>query len=530
MSSCTRTSHTVWRRERRVMTAAPGRAPAVRPTLFKYPPLPEVKLCFFVTFTAVTYAWYCVYNASTKFEFKFGHVASIQTLPFFGQRFKDESNWEWYRWSPLGLSLIPFYIAHSVVFNILDKMVSKNVFPIVITVYSLATTAYLFTPWLTFLSVLQGVFIFITTNLYRKQITVWVSSIPILYYTMHNTTSLAEDPFSVLIFVSYTLLSFISYNLEFLQGATRKEDNTAAKRLLRMMYYAFYIPYMISLIVVYPDFEKQLLEREKRSREWKKIFYSIFKVAFFWILIEFILHFFYFESILNDIDFANKLPKNEFVALGMALGTFFQMKYVVIFGFPAIFALIDNMQPLAGPICIARVTLYSKIWRNFDRGLYAFFKKYIFVPICQPTFSLPRKLFGVLLSYSFVLLWHGFYHHNIVWIVLNILELFLEYGGKAIYSIESVRMWREKSISDTNFRRILAWLQIFPFVFGLYSNFYFLGGSKVGWAFVQRIFWEETVTLRYPFFILITIGYHYTHVTMECERIIERNAAKKKLT
>jgi len=39
----------------------------------------------------------------------------------------------------------------------------------------------------------------------------------------------------------------------------------------------------------------------------------------------------------------------------------------------------------------------------------------------------------------------------------------------------------------------LGWLQIVPFAFGLYSNFYFLGGSAVGWLFVQRIFWEETV-------------------------------------
>ena len=55
-------------------------------------------------------------------------------------------------------------------------------------------------------------------------------------------------------------------------------------------------------------------------------------------------------------------------------GAFFHLKYVVIFGLPAIFALIDGMEPPDGPICISRVSLYSKIWRGFDRGLYAFFK------------------------------------------------------------------------------------------------------------------------------------------------------------
>lgn len=79
-------------------------------------------------------------------------------------------------------------------------------------------------------------------------------------------------------------------------------------------------------------------------------------------------------------------------------------------------------------------------------------------------------------------------------------------------------MWREKRISDVNFRRILGWLQIVCFAVGLYSNFYFLGGSQVGQMFVQRIFWEETWTLRWPFFLLITLGYFYMQVAMEVER------------
>lgn len=81
-----------------------------------------------------------------------------------------------------------------------------------------------------------------------------------------------------------------------------------------------------------------------------------------------------------------------------------------------------------------------------------------------------------------------------------------------------MKKWREKHISDVSFRRILGWLQIIPFAFGLYSNFYFLGGSEVGWLFVQRIFWEETVFVRWPFLLLISLGYFYMQVTMEVER------------
>lgn len=103
----------------------------------------------------------------------------------------------------------------------------------------------------------------------------------------------------------------------------------------------------------------------------------------------------------------------------------------------------------------------------------------------------------------------------------------MEMGSKVFYSIPAVKNWREAHISDVAFRRLLAWLQIIPFAFGLYSNFYFLGGSAVGGAFVQRILLEETVTLRWPFFLLITLGYFYTQVTMEVDRLYALRAASK---
>lgn len=116
-----------------------------------------------------------------------------------------------------------------------------------------------------------------------------------------------------------------------------------------------------------------------------------------------------------------------------------------------------------------------------------------------------------------------------MWIILNILGLFVEYTGKAIYMIDSVRKWREENLSDIAFRRILAWLQIIPFIFGIYSNFYFLGGSQVGYLFVQRIWNEETLTLRYPLFILLTLGYFYTQLTIEIDRRIEIRQENKEI-
>lgn len=141
-----------------------------------------------------------------------------------------------------------------------------------------------------------------------------------MYYVLHYTTSLASDPFLVLIFVSYTILSYISYNLEAIDGKIREEDNNSWKRYIRMMFYTFYLPYMISLVMTYPEFERRIRERNSKPRQWNKIILFIIRIIFWWLFIEFILHFFYFEAILYDINYAANLPKNEFVSLGMAIG------------------------------------------------------------------------------------------------------------------------------------------------------------------------------------------------------------------
>jgi uncharacterized membrane protein (DUF485 family) len=223
-----------------------------------------------------------------------------------------------------------------------------------------------------------------------------------------------------------------------------------------------------------------MAERHSRPRQWREIGWKAGRVAFWWAICELCLFFLYFGAISLDPQFMDRLPKDQFVSIGMAMGSsnsfayfhsynifniipgaFFHLKYVVIFGLPAIFAHLDGLRPPLGPICISRISLYSKIWRGFDRGLYAFFKEYIFVPICRPTFSLPRKMFGLCVSFTFVLLWHGFHHHNLVWIALNIAELFIEsvkkekdgainiilirFGAKAFYSLPAVRLTRERS-------------------------------------------------------------------------------------
>lgn len=83
-------------------------------------------------------------------------------------------------------------------------------------------------------------FVFVCTYLYKSAYIVWTSAVPILYVIMNETKLLSDDPFLVLLFVSYNLLSYISFNLEQVKGNTRQEDKTFLELLVRMFFYSFY--------------------------------------------------------------------------------------------------------------------------------------------------------------------------------------------------------------------------------------------------------------------------------------------------
>ncbi|EFO12453.1 hypothetical protein LOAG_16080, partial [Loa loa] len=113
-----------------------------------------------------------------------------------------------------------------------------------------------------------------------------------------------------------------------------------------------------------------------------------------------------------------------------------------------------------------------------------------------------------------------------IWITLNIIGLFMEYCSKGLYTIKGIHEWRKMHINDRAFRRIIACFHIIPFVLGIYSNFYFLGGFEVGSMFVTRIWYEETLTLRFPAILLLTLAYFYAQVCIEIERKFSLVAVK----
>lgn len=123
--------------------------------------------------------------------------------------------------------------------------------------------------------------------------------------------------------------------------------------------YLLYPPYSVTLIVLYEDFTIQLANRMHSAFNKSIVFIRLLRLIVWYLIIEATLHYLYIPGLFSS-------PNNVIVhvdlyslaSIAYITGQFFHLKYVVIFGMPAFFAIFDRMTPPNGPICISRVCRY----------------------------------------------------------------------------------------------------------------------------------------------------------------------------
>lgn len=243
--------------------------------------------------------------------------------------------------------------------------------------------------------------------------------------------------------------------------------------------------------------------------------YSRFRVAFWTCVNDLVLHYLFFNAIFQDpfvLERVKLVSLPQLASIAFISGQFFHTKYIAIFGFPSVVAKLDGMVPPWPPICISRVSLYSRMWRYFDRGLYSFLREMLYIPIVGSSGSFMRRTIATAVCFAFVWLWHGATNYYLVWVVLNFLEVMMENAAKEIYKVPSVRLWLDRQLSPTNFRRFTAVLQIPCVAFGIFSIFYFIGGYESG-----RLISKAFVFNGWPFMYLLGLGYAFCHCCIELE-------------
>lgn len=223
-------------------------------------------------------------------------------------------------------------------------------------------------------------------------------------------------------------------------------------------------------------------------------------------------------------------------------GVFFHLKYVIIFGIPSLFTLIDGLTPPGPPVCISRISKYSQMWRFFDRGLYDFLKNQVYIPLMGNATGIEltlRRLGAMIGVFGFVLAWHGTKSNYLMWVLLSAFEIIAERFGRFI---ASTQLWQrfEQRIGPANTIRLTALSMIFTIIPGLLGVFYFLAQVGTGDEIMRKLFFEGFGNLLFHgefsygspggFIIhVVTLGYFYNHCCMYLEYKFHPRLAKYKV-
>ncbi|EZA56379.1 Protein-cysteine N-palmitoyltransferase Rasp [Ooceraea biroi] len=212
---------------------------------------------------------------------------------------------------------------------------------------------------------------------------------------------------------------------------------SASNNFLQKLAYCLYLPTLfLGPLILYREFQESINPVNRSGRYWnyqklKPFISNLIRYTFWLYFTEFLLHFIYVNAIQYHPQVVQNLNPWALYGLGYCMGQFFLNKYVVIYGTCTSLCNLDDVKAPPQPKCIARIHLYSDMWKHFDRGLYNFLIRYIYIP-AQRSDGCCGKLFASFLCFAFIFIWHGIQINIFIWALLNFIGIVFEKSFKVL--------------------------------------------------------------------------------------------------
>ncbi|XP_072565545.1 protein-cysteine N-palmitoyltransferase HHAT isoform X1 [Paramormyrops kingsleyae] len=462
-------------------------------------PLPrwEMSLYWLLSLGSHFYSFFELHKFSKEYEERIGREFELEGGFLIWGFKKDPTDFEWSFWSEWAKkSLLWSFLGHAVISR-LSGLFAPRARVAVLTAYGLVAACHLLGIRGLAVVLLHMAVSFSVAQL-RKPALCWASALMLLS-TLHldflgelqRGWYETEAEYYLLLFsVAVCSLRSISYSLD---HCCRPLVVGRPSDFFWLTAYTFYHPLFYNgPIISFQDFSQHMQGTSGGDTSPKlgllPLLRSAGRILAWWLLAETLVHLMYMHAIQNNETYLQILPPWALGGLALALVQFFYVKYLVLFGLPALLARLDGLEPPPLPRCVSTMYSFTGMWRHFDVGLYRWLLRYIYLPLGGSRKGRLRMALSTSLAFAFVCFWHGGHDYLRNWALMNWASVTVEAAARALLSSSYASMVVQHCLSPPMRRRAQAFLSAFSTAMLILSNLVFLGGNHVGKIFWKRVF------------------------------------------
>ncbi|XP_029415326.1 protein-cysteine N-palmitoyltransferase HHAT [Nannospalax galili] len=445
------------------------------------------------------YSFYEVYKVSREHEEELDQEFELETSTLFGGLKKDPSDFEWNFWMEWGKQRLAWLLLGHATMSQLAALLAKKHRPWILTVYGVwACWCVLGTPGVAMVFLHAAVAFCVAQ--FRSLVLSWLCSLILLFtLRLHDVEEVKRRWYQTegeCYLLQFTLtvrcLSYTSFCLELcLQRPTER----ASFSFPWMLAYVFYYPvFHNGPILNFLEFCKQMQHPEFSTGQHSLCVLArgLGRLLCWWVLAELMVHLMYMHALYSSIPLLEAVSYWALGGLALAHVLFFYVKYLVLFGVPALLMRLDGLTPPPLPRCVSTMFSFSGMWR------------YVYIPLGGSQRGLLGTLLSTAMTFAFVSYWHGSYDDLWCWAALNWLGVTVESGARRLLETPCIQESLARRLSPQARRRLHAVLASCCTSMLILFNLVFLGGIQVG-----KTYWDRIFVRGWPWVTLSVLGFLY---------------------
>ncbi|XP_078431508.1 MBOAT (membrane bound O-acyl transferase) family protein [Wolffia australiana] len=263
--------------------------------------------------------------------------------------------------------------------------------------------------------------------------------------------------------------------------------------------YLLYAPlYIAGPIMSFNSFASQL-DSPQKSYPIRQVAWYGFRWIFCFLLLEFITHFFYYNSMATSGLWRRLSPLDIFI-IGYGVLNFMWLKFLLIWRYFRLWALIGGIEaPENMPRCINNCHDLETFWKSWHASYNKWLVRYLYIPLGGSQ----RKLLNVWVIFTFVAIWHDLEWKLLSWAWLTCFFMIPEIAFKSI-----MNMYRETNpVGEFLLRELHAIAGAITITCLMVTNLagYVIGPQNIKWL-ISRLLMKDGLTVVGFIFVSFYVG------------------------